>query len=116
LLIIFEIFSASLRKANQKAKQHSTRQIWIPIEKREAIENLEREKLYFRPKEEESSIEHILLSPPRPPAKRKYKQIYYVYSTYVYKYICVVHIVYIHILYFLNVYSIFCIERLTIVR
>jgi len=34
----------------RRPNKHSTRQIWIPTEKREAIENLEREKLYFRPK------------------------------------------------------------------
>jgi len=75
-----------------------------------------RKAMFSSDSEEESSIEDILPSPPRPPAKRKYKQIYYVYNTYVYKYICVVHIVYINILYFFNVYSIFCIERSTIVR
>lgn len=38
---------------------------------------------------EEEFIDIILSSPPRPPAKRKYKQIYYVYS------ICIKFIFYI---------------------
>src|SRR5215469_10035989 len=47
--------------------------------------------------EEESFTEVIISSPSCPPAKRKYKQIYYVHSTYVYE---------IHILHFLNLYFI----------
>jgi len=88
LLIIFEIFSASLRKADEKAKQALyTSDMDTDREARSNRKFKARKAIFSSESEEESSVEDILPSPPRPPAKRKYKQIYYVYSTYVYKYI-----------------------------
>lgn len=75
MLIIFKIFSASLCKADEKAKQALyTSDMDTDKEARGKRKYRAKKDVSSSESEEESSTEIILPSPPRPPVKRKYKQ------------------------------------------
>lgn len=108
MLLILKIVSASLLKADEKAKQSlDTSDMDTDKEAKKKRKFRARKDVSSSESEKESSTEDDLPPPPNPPKKRKYKKIYYVYSTYIHIYTISYFIIFKFILYF---------ERCTAVR